>query len=125
VGKIRAGFASPAADYLNESIDLNRLLIRQPEYTFIGQAKGNSMVGDFLRDGAIVVIDRSLESRDKDIVLCFIDEEYTMKHVRMDKENKMVRLMAANPDFPEIRVTEENQFVIWGVVTSSITRHRK
>lgn len=125
VGKLKAGFASPAADYIGDSIDLNQLLIKNSEYTFIGRAEGNSMIEDSLHDGDIVIIDKSLQPRDSDIVLCFVDGEYTMKHVRIDKENKTIWLIGANKDFPPIKITEENDFIIWGVVTHSITKHRK
>ena len=125
VGKIRAGFASPAADYLNESIDLNQLIIKNKDYTFIGRVEGNSMTDASLNDGDLVLIDRSLEPRDNDAVLVFIDGEFTMKFVSVDKETQTVWLVPANAGFPRMQVTPESDFRIWGVVTYSITKHRK
>jgi DNA polymerase V len=124
VGKIKAGFASPAQDYPGETIDLNKLIIRNSDYTFIGKIEGTSMIDDALNDGDLVIIDRSLEPRDKDSVLVYIDGEYTIKHVTVDKENQTVWLIPANEDFPRLQVTPDSEFIIWGVVTYTITKHR-
>jgi len=125
VGKLPAGFASPAADYLNEAIDLNQLIIKNKDYTFIGIIEGTSMIDASLNDGDIVVIDRSLEPRDNDKALVCIDGEFTIKYVSVDKENKKVWLKPANAAFPKIEVTKESDMRIWGVVTYTITKHRK
>jgi DNA polymerase V len=124
-GKIKAGFASPAQDYCGESIDLNRLMIKNKDYTFIGKVEGDSMIDDSLNDGDFVIIDRSLEPDDKDAVLVFINDEFTIKHVEIDRENDRIWLVPANRDFPRIPVTPDSEFRIWGVVTYSITKHRK
>ena len=124
VGNIPAGFASPAADYLNEAIDLNQLVIRNKDYTFIGRVEGTSMIDASLNDGDIVVIDRSLEPKDRDKVLVCVDGEFTIKHIVVDKERQKVWLVPANADFPKIEVKKESDLKIWGVVTYSITKHR-
>jgi len=122
-GGIKAGFPSPAQDYLDAAIDLNRELVRHPESTFYGKIKGLSMQDARLYDGDIVVIDKSLQPRSGDIVVCSIDGEFTIKTLEM--EGEVIWLVPANKDFPRIKVTKENDFQIWGVVTSSIIRHRR
>ena len=124
VGNIMAGFASPAADYQAESIDINKLIIRNKEYTFIGRVVGTSMIDSGLNDGDLVIIDRSLDPHDRDEVLVFIDGEFTIKYISVDKDKK-TWLIPANADFPKIEVSENADFKIWGVVTWSITKHRR
>jgi len=124
VGNIMAGFASPAADYQAESIDINKLLIKNKEYTFIGRVEGISMINSGLHDGDLVIIDRSLDPLDRDEVLVFIDGEFTIKHISVDKDKK-TWLIPANADFPKIEVSANADFKIWGVVTWSITKHRR
>ena len=124
VGKLPAGFASPAADYLNEAIDLNQLIIKNKDYTFIGIIEGTSMIDACLYDGDIVVIDRSLEPKDNDKVVVFVDGEFTIKFVSVDKDTKRVWLVPANAEFPKIEVLETSDLRIWGVVTFTITKHR-
>jgi len=125
VGKIPAGFASPAADYLAEGIDINKLIIKNKEYTFIGKVEGTSMVDASLNDGDLIIIDRSLEPRDNDKVLVCVDGEFTIKFVSVDAKTKKVWLVPANAAFPKVEVSEGSDVRIWGVVTYSITRHRR
>jgi len=125
VGKIMAGFASPAADYMGEAIDINKLIIRNKDYTFVGRIEGSSMVDASLNDEDIVIIDRSLEPRDNDKVVVYVDGEFTIKYVQIDKEHQKVWLVPANDSFPRIEVTQESDIRIWGVVTYSITKHRR
>jgi len=124
VGSIPAGFTSPAGDYLEDAIDLNSLVIRNKDYTFIGKIEGTSMVDAYLNDKDIVIIDRSLEPRDKDMVVVSVDGEFTIKYVSIDKENDKIWLVPANPDFPKVEVSKDSDFRIWGVVTYSLTKHR-
>ena len=124
IGKLPAGFASPAGDYLAESIDINKLIIKNREYTFIGQVEGTSMFEASLNDGDFIIIDRSLDPRDNDKVLVCVDGEFTIKFVSVDKENKKIWLVPANAAFPKIELSKESDVRIWGVVTYSITKHR-
>jgi DNA polymerase V len=124
IGKVPAGFASPAADYLAESIDINKLIIKNKEYTFIGKVEGTSMIDASLNDGDLIVIDRSLDPRDNDKVLVCVDGEFTIKFVSVDAATKKVWLVPANAAFPRVEVTEGSDVRIWGVVTYSITKHR-
>ncbi len=115
---ISAGFPSPADDFAHLSIDLNKELIKNKEATFFARVKGHSMQDAGLEDGDLLVIDRSLEPQDGKIAVCFIDGEFTVKRIKIEKNT--VWLVPANSAYEPIRVTPENQFMIWGVVTAVI-----
>lgn len=119
---ISAGFPSPAQDYIDLSLDLNKELISNPSSTFFGRVRGESMKDAGILDGDILVIDKSLEPQDGDTAVCYIDGEFLLKYIRIEKDE--IFLVPANPDFQPIRVTEENNFCIWGVVTYSIKNHK-
>ena len=121
-GGIRAGFPSPAQDYMGESIDLNRELVRHPATTFYARAVGDSMKGCGINDGDLLVIDKSIEPREGDIVVAFIDGEFTLKKVKFEPDGSCLWLMPANEDYPPIKVTEDNHFIVWGVLTYNIKR---
>jgi len=119
-GGIKAGFPSPAADFDGSKIDLNKVLVKNFEATFYAKASGTSMIGAGIDDGDIMVIDRSLEPRDGKIAICFIDGEFTVKRIQLEKD--CLYLMPENPNYPPIKVTEENQLIIWGIVTYVIKK---
>ena len=121
-GGIRAGFPSPAQDYMSESIDLNHELVRHPATTFYARAVGDSMKGRGIDDGDLLVIDKSLEPRDGDIVVAFVDGEFTLKTVKLEPDGSCLWLMPANDDYSPIKVTEGNNFIVWGVLTYNIKR---
>lgn len=121
-GGISAGFPSPAQDYIDLKIDLNKELIANPSSTFYGRVKGPSMKDAGIEDGDILVIDKSLEPQDGDTAVCFIDGEFTLKYIQIKPD--AVYLVPANSKFQPIKVTEENNFCIWGVVTYSIKNHK-
>jgi len=112
---IRAGFPSPAEDFADPTLDLNRYVIKNPASTFYARITGDSMEGAGISDGDIVVIDKSLEPKDGSIAVCFIDGEFTLKRIKLEKGKLL--LMPANPKFHPIEITEENHFVVWGIVT--------
>lgn len=120
-GGIVAGFPSPAQDYVDLKIDLNKELINNPSSTFYARVKGSSMKDAGIQDGDILVIDKSLEPQDGDTAVCFLDGEFTLKFIRIEKD--AVYLIPANSEFHPIKVTEENNFCIWGIVTYSIKKH--
>jgi DNA polymerase V len=122
-GGIAAGFPSPAQDYIDLKIDLNTQLISNPSSTFYAKVKGTSMQDAGIKDGDILIIDKSLEPKDGDTVVCFIDGEFTIKYIKLDTD--VVYLVPANPKFEPIKVTEDNNFCIWGVVTYSIKNHKR
>ena len=120
---IRAGFPSPAQDYLQQAIDLNKELIRHPASTFYGRVVGDSMSGEGIEEGDILVIDKSLELTDDDLAVCFIDGEFTVKRVRLEQE--AAYLIPSNPKYPTIKVTADNNFIVWGIVTYTIKKNRR
>jgi DNA polymerase V len=124
-GGIKAGFPSPAQDYLTASIDLNKELIRRKETTFLARVSGNSLMDAGISDGDIIVIDKSLEVKSGDFVVAFIDGEFTLKEFRLDEANHCAWLIPHNKDFEPIKVTEENDFMIWGVLTYTIKQLRR
>lgn len=117
---IKAGFPSPAADFDETRISLDKALVKNPHTTFYAKANGQSMKGAGIDDGDIMVIDRSIEPRNNKIAVCLIDGEFTVKRIKKTKEELL--LMPENNDFQPIKVTEENQFVIWGIVTYVIKK---
>lgn len=122
-GGISAGFPSPAQDYIDLSIDLNKELINNPSSTFYARVKGSSMIDAGISDGDILVVDKSLEPQDGDTAVCYIDGEFTLKYIRIEAD--AIYLVPANPAFKPIKVTEENNFCIWGIVTYSIKNHKR
>lgn len=120
---IRAGFPSPAQDYMELAIDLNKELIRNPASTFYGRVVGDSMREEGIEEGDILVIDKSLELTDNDLAVCFIDGEFTVKRVRLEPDAAW--LIPSNAGYPPIRVTADNQFIVWGIVTYTIKKNRR
>lgn len=117
---IKAGFPSPAEDYLEPSIDLNKELVKHPASTFFGRVSGESMKGAGIEDGDILVIDKSLEPFNGAAAVCFIDGEFTLKYIRLTP--KAIWLIPANPSFPRLKITSQNEFIIWGIVTYVIKK---
>ena len=115
---ISAGFPSPALDFVDLSIDLNKHLIKHPSATFYGRVKGESLKNAGISDGDLLVIDRSLEPINGKIAVCFIDGEFTAKRIKKSKLE--LWLMPENDDYEPIKITENNNFVVWGVVTHVI-----
>ena len=121
--EIKAGFPSPAQDYVENGIDLNRELVKNPSSTFFGRARGNSMEGAGIFDGDLLIIDKSLEPREGAIAVCFIDGEFTLKRIHFEKHEGQVTaiwLQPENEQFTPIKVTQDNQFIIWGIVVHSV-----
>lgn len=117
---ISAGFPSPAMDFMDVSIDLNQLMIKHPSATFFGRVQGTSMLDAGISDGDLLVIDRSLSPANNKIAVCFIDGEFTIK--RIQKEVDCCWLMPANEKYKPIKVTKDNDFVVWGIVTHVIKK---
>lgn len=115
---ISAGFPSPALDFIDLSIDMNKHLVKHPSATYYGRVSGNSMKDAGIFDGDLLVIDKSLEAEDNKIAVCYIDGEFTVKRIR--KEKSCLWLIPENESYAPIQVTEENDFLIWGIVTHVI-----
>ncbi len=118
VNGISAGFPSPADDFLDINIDLNKYLIKNPSTTFYGRVRGDSMIDAGIHDGDLLIIDKSLEPINKKIAVCFIDGEFTVKRIKIEKDS--VWLIAENQNYKPIKVTKDNDFIIWGIVTNVI-----
>jgi DNA polymerase V len=118
IGSITAGFPSPADDHLDNSIDLNLEIIKDRDATFFGRVEGDSMTGAGIEHGDLLVINKGLEPRNGKIAVCFIDGEFTVKRINIDKD--IIWLIAENQKYKPIKVTADNDFLIWGIVTNVI-----
>ena len=114
-GAVAAGFPSPAGDYLDTKIDIFEYLVQHPIATFYVRVKGNSMINASIHDGDLLVVDRSIEPRNNQIVVAIIDGEFTVK--RISKYNNKLYLIPENEKFKPIEITETMGFEVWGVVT--------
>ncbi|MEW6616033.1 MAG: translesion error-prone DNA polymerase V autoproteolytic subunit [Thermodesulfobacteriota bacterium] len=117
-GGISAGFPSPALDFVDLSIDLNKHLIKHPAATFYGLVKGSSMQDAGIGNGDLLVIDKSIEPADGKVAVCYIDGEFTIKRIKI--EENTCWLLPANEDYNPIKITPENDFLVWGIVTHVI-----
>lgn len=115
---VRAGFPSPADDYIESMLDLNDYLIKHPAATFFVRASGESMINAGIHSGDILIVDRSVEATHGKIIIAALNGELTVK--RLSRQNGTVKLVAENREFPTIDITEEYDVVIWGVVTNVI-----
>lgn len=112
---VSAGFPSPADDFKEKRISLDRTLIKNKEATFYARVSGKSMIGAGLDDGDLLVIDRSLEAEHGKIAVCFLDGEFTVKRLHMEKNT--ITLMPENENYKPIKVPKDSDLLIWGVVT--------
>jgi DNA polymerase V len=119
---VSAGFPSPADDYIETSIDLNRELIRHPFATFYVRASGDSMIDAGIRPNATLIVDRAIETKSGDIVIARIGDELCVKELFIDDGGK-VFLMPKNENYKPIVITEDLDFEIWGKVICSINKH--
>ena len=117
---ISAGFPSPADDFKEIRISLDSELVKNKESTFYAKVFGNSMINAGLSDGDLIIIDRSIELENNKIAVCFIDGEFTVK--RIVKRNNKIYLKPENKNFKEIEITNENELIIWGIVTYVIKK---
>lgn len=117
--KVYAGFPSPAMDYMEERIDLNKTFIKHPLSTFIVECSGDSMINAFIPPKAKLIVDRSITPQTGDIVLAVINGEFTVKFLKKNDYN--CYLVPANSKYNEIKITPEMNMQVWGVVTNIIT----
>lgn len=118
--RVAAGFPSPAEDYASLSLDLNRELVKNPASTFYARVSGLSMIDEGINDGDLLVIDKSITPYDGCLAVCYIDGDFTLKRFERHKEHAL--LVPANKEFTPIKVTAENDFCIWGIVTYLIKK---
>lgn len=120
---VSAGFPSPASDYQVDDIDLNDILIKHPAATYLALCQGQSMIGKRIDETDILVVDRSIIASTGDIVIAAVNGQFTMKEFNNTGERPV--LVAHNPEFPNITLRDGDVLEMFGVVTSSIIRHRK
>jgi len=120
IGNIWAGFPSPANDFTGQRIDINKECVPHPESTYFARVVGTSMNKDFL-EGDLLVIDSSLEYKDNNIAMIFIDGEFTTKRIKRTKDKCF--LVSSNEKFPLIEINPEMNSQILGVITWSLRKH--
>ena len=116
--QVAAGFPSPADDYLEGNLDLNKYLIQHPIATYFVRVTGDSMIGAGIHSGDILIVDRSLEPTNRRVVIAIVDGELTVK--RLIRKNGTVMLMPENDAYKPIVIKDETDLEVWGVVTSVI-----
>ena len=121
-GRISAGFPSPADDFAVKRLDLNDL-ITHPLATFYWKTSGRSMIEAGIDDGDILVVNRALVPAHLNIVVAQVDGDFTVKYLH--KRNGRVKLVPANPTFPEITFKDGQQLIITGVVVFAIKHFLK
>lgn len=113
--RIKAGFPSPADDYIEKNLDLNEYLIKHPASTFFLKVEGESMIEAGIHSGDILIVDRALEPKNNKIVIAALNGELTVKRIKKEK-NKLL-LIPENNKYDPIEISEEMDFSIWGIVT--------
>lgn len=111
---VSAGFPSPADDFMSLKLDLNRELIKNPSATFYARVSGVSMIDEGINDGDLLIIDKSVGPYDGCLAVAYIDGEFTLKRFRDMGDHAL--LVPANKNYKPIKITADNDFMIWGVV---------
>jgi error-prone repair: SOS-response transcriptional repressor umuD homolog len=111
---VHAGFPSPADDFLEGALDLNRLVIKHPESTFFARVEGDSMRDEGIVEGDILVVDKAAEAYDGCLAVAFVNGEFTLKRVRFKPDS--ILLVPANPKYETIEIRDGENFSVWGVV---------
>ena len=129
-GSVVAGFPSPAEQYQEPPLDLNELLVKRPAATFFVRVQGDSMIGEGIHDGDLLVVDRSLRPASGDVIIACVDGDFTVKTLRLGNGergmgNGEVRLVAANPNYPDIVLKSGQEMDYFGKVTACIHQFKK
>lgn len=119
---VSAGFPSPADGLIEKSLDLNDYVIKNPPATFFVRVSGDSMQKAGIFDGDVLVVDRSLDAKNNDIVIAILDSEFTVKRLRIEGEK--VWLMPENEKYKDIEISDGMDLIIWGVVTNVVHKLR-
>lgn len=117
---VSAGAAMPADNYIEDRVDLHKYLVDNPETTFLVKASGDSMIDAGIYSGDVLVVDRSVKPKHGKVVIAAIDGQLTVK--RFYNKDGKTYLKAENSDYSDIELKENNELVIWGVVTSVLTK---
>jgi len=118
VASVSAGFPSPADDYIEGQLDLNKHLIRHPAATYFVRVRGDSMIEAGIHSGDILIVDRSLEPKDKNVVIANVDGELTVKRISIQR--KKLTLLPENKHYPPQPIDKNTPFEVWGIVTHVI-----
>ena len=118
LNSVCAGFPSPASDYLEGEIDLNRYLIKNPLATFIVKSQGNCMLQAGIHSGDLLIVDRSIKPKNNSIVVASIDGDLTVKRIKIS--GKIFLLTSDNKKYQNIKINNESNISIWGVITKVI-----
>lgn len=121
--KISAGFPSPAQDYIDKALDMNEHLIKNETATFIVKVASLSMLNAGIDINDELIVDRSLDAKQGDIVVALIDNDFTVKRLMIDESGQWLK--AENPDYKNIYLQEGQELIIWGVVTHIIKMTRR
>jgi DNA polymerase V len=129
-GSVVAGFPSLAEQYQEPPLDLNELLVKRPAATFFVRVQGDSMIGEGIHDGDLLVVDRSLRPASGDVIIACVDGDFTVKTLRLGNGergmgNGEVRLVAANPNYPDIVLKSGQEMDYFGKVTACIHQFKK
>ena len=119
---VKAGFPSPAEDFIENKLDLNEFLITHPSETYLVKASGDSMKGAGINNGDILIVDRSLNPQDGLIAIAALNGEFTVKRIRKIKGELF--LVPENSDFKSIKIDRDNELIIWGIVTYIIHKSK-
>ncbi|MCW8037964.1 LexA family protein [Acinetobacter entericus] len=122
IERVQAGFPSPAQDYIDKKLDLNEHLIHNINATFMVRVNSLSMINIGLDINDELIVDRSLEAKHRDIVIALVDNDFTVKRLMIDGDNRWLK--TENPDFQDIHLEDGQEMVIWGVVTRVIKSFR-
>ena len=124
LSRASCGFPSPAEDYVETALDLARHVVTNEPATFYVRVEGDSMTGAGIDDGDLLVVDRSLEAVDRDVIIALVDGEFTVKRLRRSRSGRVV-LVPENDSYASIEITEGREFEVWGVVTFTLKAHRR
>ena len=122
LGTLQCGFPSPAEDHAIERVDLNKVLIKHPQATFLMRVRGDSMREAGIDDGDVVLVDRAIKATHGHVVVAVVDGEFTVK--RLWQRGRNVKLQPANPTYPDILPRDGQTIEVWGVVTNAIKAMR-
>jgi DNA polymerase V len=118
LGRLPAGFPSPADDYIEGKLDITKYLVKHPAATFYVRVSGDSMIGAGIHSGDVLVVDRSLEAKSGNVIVAALDGDLTVK--RLYQKNGVLRLLPENTEYQPIEIQDGQAFEIWGVVTNVI-----
>lgn len=123
IEKVSAGFPSPAQDYIDKKIDMNEHLISNECATFIVKVGSLSMKNAGIDIDDELIVDRSLDAKHDDIVVALVDNDFTVKRLKIEQHRTWLK--AENPDYDDIHLKDGQQLIIWGVVTFILKKVRK